>query len=276
MSAKWIRDNGRMYAASRKQMLDGGSIQFGKGAKAHEKLFAVPLTADRQLRSGFIYTVRLKIAATTDNGVNNLFVGVSDKRNVVGFMRHGDESLVIGRPMYAAEFGNAAQDTGKVQFVSPGKEKDAAVESGGPPTQQADILLEEESAEPTVAALRAVAEPKAEDNNGHGSVAEVVPGSDTSEADPADGEVVGKARPGEGKVTPHFFEVFVRIDPRTGTEVLAQVHGNRLPVMETVPVKLHPSNGLSIVAIGGRPKAMFGIWLIEALVTEETPFEGRA
>lgn len=264
MSAKWIRENGQLYSASRSQILSGASLSFSKGSSKYEKLFSVPLTADRQLRPGYIFTVRLKVAATPSG---NLFIGLSDKKNVVGFMRHGDQSVVIGRPMYASEQGDITADTGKVTFVPAGIENNVSTESGGPPTLS---LLETGSGSASPAD---VATPDVRGRDGGSGVAEVVPGS--SNSIPAGQEKVGAAPAGSGKNIPRWFEVFLRIDSRRGTEVLAQTHSNVLPVMEFVPVKLHPSNGLSVVAIGDDPANTYGIYLVEAVISEETPFEGR-
>jgi hypothetical protein len=272
MTAKWIRDNGQLYSASRSQLLEGAALTFSAGKSRHEKLFAVPLTADKQLRPGFVYTVRLKVAAANHEGTGNLFIGLSDKKNVVGFMRSAGNNVVIGRPMYASETGDISSDSGRLQFVPAGTEKNVATESGGPP---ASALLETAEGEsPSVSALNLIAQPDASARDGGIGVPEVVP-SGNNGALPAGQEKVGAAPAGSAKNIPHWFEVFLRIDTRRGTEVLAQTHANVLPVMEFVPIKLHPSNGLSVVAIGDDPKNTYGIYLVEAVLSEETPFEGR-
>eukprot|EP00163_Fabomonas_tropica_P030601 TRINITY_DN6_c0_g1_i1.p2 TRINITY_DN6_c0_g1~~TRINITY_DN6_c0_g1_i1.p2 ORF type:complete len:314 (+),score=105.08 TRINITY_DN6_c0_g1_i1:1887-2828(+) len=242
MTSNFLKQNGKLYTSKNNRDSTGRALNIGQGANSLPQLFSVPLTGRNVLSSAHRYTVRLQIAATKKNGENNIFVGLADSANVVGYLRHGDKNLVIGRPMYANEFrslrthtGENEQTTLKKEAAPPGAEP----ESAGPP--EGDMLLSK---------------------NADGSVT-------------ASKEVGGEVPAGQEPVIPHWFEVYIRIDTHDPTEVLAQIKGAELPVMEQVNFRLKPEEGLSFVAYGDSDVETYGIYLMEVTVMEETAFEGR-
>lgn len=71
-------------------------------------------------------------------------------------------------------------------------------------------------------------------------------------------------------VKPKFFRVYIRIDTSENTEVLAQTHKNLMPVLDTVPFRLDPAKGLTLVGYADDPAENLGFYAVEVTIRAES------
>jgi hypothetical protein len=277
MTAQWISQHAVFYSKStsatlRESLLAlSGKATSASGKPVREKVFGVHIVDRGTLVPSTPYVISMRIAARPAVGKDRLFFGISDGTHIAGVVRTAEGTKLVHQQSKPDD-GRDWRENGKV-LPAPEEQGPAveAVPNGDPKAGRGDgarrvsrgggrrLLADEELLEEGRDADA--------DANKDEAKAEAKAKTPTAEAR---GIFPTELKDGiEEGVLPRWFNLIVRVDPVANTLVIVKERGRDVPVLDEVPFRFDPSQGISIVSVGADESDSYTVYAIDATIYAE-------